>query len=115
MIDDGTIVFFAGDLNLRDKELKEIGGLMDGIKDAWVEAGSDKSKEFSWDMELNDNLTLSGPRKPRCRFDRVYYRASKSEPISVKKFDFIGKERLLMADCFASDHWGLFCEFSFNV
>ena len=114
-IDDGTMVIFAGDLNLRDKELKELGGLMGGIKDAWIEAGSDESKRFSWDMELNDNLTLNGSRKPRCRFDRVYYRASKSEPVSVQKFDFIGKERLLTSDCFASDHWGLFCEFSFNI
>ena len=113
-IGEGSTVILAGDLNLRDKELAELGGLSGGIKDAWIETGSDQSKRFSWDMELNDNLTMQGSRKPRCRFDRVYYRPSSDGKVSPKKFDFVGKERLEICDCFPSDHFGILCEFSFD-
>lgn len=114
MIDaeDKTAVILAGDLNLREDEVKKVGGLTNGIKDAWIEAGCEVNTKFTWDMKLNDNLVFRGNQKPRCRFDRVYYKSDGTT--LLRKFDLIGKQRLSSCDRFSSDHWGILCEFSFD-
>ena len=112
-IGSDSAVILAGDLNLRDDELQEIGGLTDGIKDAWIETGSDINTKFSWDTSLNDNLNIQGKRKPKFRFDRVFYRPPRNGVVLPKRFKFVGRNRLETCDMFASDHWGIVCEFAF--
>lgn len=108
---DTRTVLFAGDLNLRDKELNEIGGLPAGIEDVWVMCGSRKECSYTWDLTRNDNLLFNGKFKPRCRFDRVYFRGSSPSKLMPKFFGLIGLERLLPHRCFPSDHWGVLCHF----
>ena len=105
-------VIFGGDLNLRDDEVTKAGGLNDGIKDAWIESGSEYAKKFTWDTSQNDNLDLPGNSKPKLRFDRIFYKCSVNKKIEVMSFDLIGKERLEYCDRFVSDHWGILCKFS---
>lgn len=111
-VSEDAAVILAGDLNARDNEVKQVGVLDNGIKDAWIETGSDVNTKFTWDMNLNDNLKMNG--KPRCRFDRVFYKAAGMKNMTAKKFEFVGMQRLSSCDRFASDHWGILCKFSFN-
>ena len=53
-----TTVLFAGDLNLRDKELAEIGGPPAGVEDLWQRTGSRKECQYTWDMTRNHNLEV---------------------------------------------------------
>lgn len=108
-----TAVLFAGDLNLRDKELDEIGGIPPGIVDVWAEQGSRPEARYTWDMTRNDNLLWNGSFRPKCRFDRMYYRKSASQETQLRPayFGLIGIERLLPHRCFPSDHWGLYAHF----
>ena len=53
--DKDKFVIFAGDLNIREQEIKELG-IPNTIKDAWIENGSDYNKRFTWNLEKNDNL-----------------------------------------------------------
>ena len=113
-IGENAAVILGGDLNLRDEELKDIGGIPDGISDAWILSGSDPMRKFTWDMTQNDNKEFNGKWKPKCRFDRVYYRASCDGNLKISKFEFVGKERLGSCDRFPSDHWGILSEFSID-
>lgn len=69
-------VIFGGDLNLRDKEIMEIGGLPEHLYDIWEVTGKRPEAKFTWDMRRNDNLEFPGKFKPTCRFDRLYIRHS---------------------------------------
>ncbi|CAN7989444.1 unnamed protein product [Ixodes hexagonus] len=104
-------VIFAGDLNLRDSELDDLGGLPHNFEDVWESCGQRKEARYTWDMTRNDNVTWNGRFKPRCRFDRVYFK--RSQPTSLKPvfFGLIGLERLKPHRCFPSDHWGIICCF----
>lgn len=105
-------VVFGGDTNLRDSELKSIGGLPDGVMDAWEMCGRPKEAEFTWDTLLNDNLECSASWKPRLRFDRFFVRDGQGENrLTLNCFELVGLERLPSCQRFASDHWGIWCEF----
>lgn len=104
-------VIFGGDLNLRDSEVEDIGGLPQGVKDVWESCGQRKEVRYTWDMTRNDNVTWNGRFKPRCRFDRVYIRAAKPATMKPAFFGMVGLERLKPHRCFPSDHWGLLCHF----
>ncbi|KAJ7382512.1 Tyrosyl-DNA phosphodiesterase 2 [Desmophyllum pertusum] len=69
-------VIFGGDTNLRDAEVSAIGGLPNGIVDAWEESGSPADAKFTWDVSINDNLDLKYRNKPRLRFDRLFVRSA---------------------------------------
>lgn len=100
-------VIFAGDLNLRDSELDDLGGLPHGFEDVWESCGQRKEARYTWDMTRNDNVTWNGRFKPRCRFDRVYFKHSKPTSLKPVFFGLIGLERLKPHRCFPSDHWGI--------
>ena len=105
-------VVFGGDTNLRDSELKSIGGLPDGVMDAWEMCGRPKEAEFTWDTQFNDNLQWPYARKPRLRFDRFFVRDGQGENrLTQNCFELVGLERLPSCQRFASDHWGIWCEF----
>ncbi|XP_042901699.1 tyrosyl-DNA phosphodiesterase 2 [Parasteatoda tepidariorum] len=104
-------VIFGGDLNLRDKEVVAIGGLPSGIEDLWISCGKRKECAYTFDLTRNDNLLFNGKFKPRCRFDRVYFRPSSPRKAKPKYFGLIGLERLLPHRCFPSDHWGILSHF----
>jgi len=103
---DRTVVF-GGDLNLRDSELVEVGGLPPGTGDCWQTCGSRKEVQFTWDMNRNTNIDFPGKWKPRCRFDRVYLKSSSQLPVNAGHFGLIGLQKIFGTASFPSDHWGL--------
>ncbi|XP_013790917.1 tyrosyl-DNA phosphodiesterase 2-like [Limulus polyphemus] len=109
---DRTVIF-AGDLNLRDKEVSQLGGHPASVQDLWITCGERKECRYTWDMNRNDNLKWMGASnyKPKCRFDRVFFRQSSLQQVVPKYFGLVGLERLLPHRCFPSDHWGVLCHF----
>ncbi|XP_075682678.1 tyrosyl-DNA phosphodiesterase 2 [Rhinoderma darwinii] len=104
-----TTVLFAGDTNLRDKEVEKIGGLPSNILDIWEFLGKPEHCRYTWDTKMNNNLKIS--YTSRLRFDRIFYRAAvDGSQVVPQSLDLVGTEKL---DCgrFPSDHWGLFCDF----
>lgn len=65
----------AGDLNLRDEEVKsvqrELGPEAEGIVDGWMYCGSPEGARWTWDTYVNDNVGVSF--QCRTRFDRLYF------------------------------------------
>nr|4FVA_A Chain A, 5'-tyrosyl-DNA phosphodiesterase [Caenorhabditis elegans]4FVA_B Chain B, 5'-tyrosyl-DNA phosphodiesterase [Caenorhabditis elegans]4FVA_C Chain C, 5'-tyrosyl-DNA phosphodiesterase [Caenorhabditis elegans]4FVA_D Chain D, 5'-tyrosyl-DNA phosphodiesterase [Caenorhabditis elegans] len=94
----GALVFFGGDLNLRDEEVSRVP---DGVKDAWEAAGSDNKTKFTWDTFKNDNK--QGFHGAKMRFDRLYW----SGPLDKVKFTLEGRQRIRSCLCFPSDHWAI--------
>jgi len=94
------LIAFAGDLNLRDREAKQVLQKFEGIEDAWEYLGSDQSQRYTWDTSVNTNCGINGPR---ARFDRLYFKAEGIAPVGMK---LVGTARL-PSGRFASDHWAL--------
>lgn len=107
----GKTVILGGDMNLRDHEVDSIGGLPDGIQDAWTACGSDPGSCYTWDMMCNDNLDFGKKVTARLRFDRVYVRHSEPAHLMPVFFKLIGQKRLETEQCFPSDHWGVAVQF----
>jgi len=107
--EDCTVIF-AGDMNARDTEVAQVG-IPNGIKDLWITLGQRKECEYTWDAMRNLNIQMGGKFKPRCRFDRVYFRASKAKDVTPVHFGLCGIEKVKGMQCFPSDHWGLYCLF----
>ncbi|KAL4218066.1 Tyrosyl-DNA phosphodiesterase 2 [Mactra antiquata] len=105
-VENDRTVLFGGDLNLRDKEVQEIGGIPEGIYDVWDITGQRKEAKFTWDTLRNDNLEF-GQFKPRCRFDRIYIQHSVPKVVKPEYFELVGIERLTSCHRFPSDHWAL--------
>merc|ERR1712198_709827 len=111
-MDAGRTVVFGGDLNLRDKEVDELGGIPEGILDVWEVTGKRPEAKYTWDLTRNDNLLWEGKFKPRCRFDRIFMRHSKpKQQLKPVYFELVGLERLKNCRRFVSDHWGLLAHF----
>ncbi|CAG2113095.1 unnamed protein product [Medioppia subpectinata] len=111
-----STVIFGGDLNLRDVEVQNCGGIPSNVYDVWIKTGARKEVEYTWDMTRNDNLQFnSGSRfKPRFRFDRVFVRPSTAADVEAIHFGLTGLTRLKPSVCFPSDHWGLTVHFSIH-
>ncbi|XP_075826130.1 tyrosyl-DNA phosphodiesterase 2-like [Microtus pennsylvanicus] len=104
-VPESTTVVFAGDTNLRDREVIKCGGLPANVFDVWEFLGKPKHCQYTWDTRINTNLGI--PYACKHRFDRIFFRAEEGRLIP-KSLDLIGLEKL---DCgrFPSDHWGLLC------
>lgn len=103
---------FGGDLNMRDKEFQSLGsqGYADGIVDVWEDTGCRPEAKFTWDTQRNDNLEWNKKFRPKCRFDRLYYRPS--DGLKAVYFELVGLERLENCRRFPSDHWGILAHFN---
>ncbi|GAB1609208.1 tyrosyl-DNA phosphodiesterase 2-like [Argonauta hians] len=99
-------VIFGGDLNLRDKELSQVGGLRKKMVDMWEATGSRPEAKNTWDTSRNDNKVMPSKFQPKCRFDRIYLRSADPRTLKPVYFELVGLERLPCRR-FASDHWGL--------
>ncbi|XP_018419286.1 PREDICTED: tyrosyl-DNA phosphodiesterase 2-like, partial [Nanorana parkeri] len=109
-VPSSTTVIFAGDTNLRDQEVKKIGGLPSPIMDVWEFLGKPEHCRYTWDTKMNNNLKI--PNSCRLRFDRILYRSAlDGGQVIPQSLDLLGTEKL---DCgrFPSDHWGLLCDFN---
>ena len=102
-------VVFGGDTNLRDSEVNAIGGLPNGVFDAWEACGSPLTAQYSWDTSENDNMQSA--YKAKLRFDRIFIKpAENSQKLVPSAFTLVGKERLASCGRFASDHWAIWLE-----
>merc|ERR1712059_227370 len=89
------VVILAGDLNMRDKELADVGGLPRGVKDVWQVCGARKEVQYTWDMIRNSNLQANfGKFRPRCRFDRIYLKDSLSSTVKATTFGLVGLQKI---------------------
>ncbi|NWZ62317.1 TYDP2 phosphodiesterase, partial [Acrocephalus arundinaceus] len=106
---ESTTVLFGGDTNLRDSEVKKLGGLPDNIKDVWEVLGKPQHCRYTWDTQSNTNLNAA--YKCKMRFDRIYFRpAVEGGHLLPRSMDLIGLEKLECGS-FPSDHWGILCNF----
>ena len=114
------VVFFGGDLNMRDAEVTAVGGLPSKVCDVWEATGARKECLYTWDTSRNTNLSINAKWKPRCRFDRLYYRgafkrqrnseilvANESLTLMPVYFELEGLEKLKSCNRFCSDHWAI--------
>ncbi|XP_058603307.1 tyrosyl-DNA phosphodiesterase 2 [Onychostoma macrolepis] len=109
---DHTVIF-GGDTNLRDWEVKKLGGLPDGIFDVWEMLGEPEESRYTWDTSINDNNEI--PNSIRLRFDRLFLRAAaEGAKLQPESMALIGLEKL-KCDYFISDHWGILCTFKFGA
>ncbi|KAF7255329.1 hypothetical protein EG68_07873, partial [Paragonimus skrjabini miyazakii] len=105
---------FCGDLNLRDSEVRELGGLPNGISDAWEASGSRPELRITWDPVRNSNagrFSKYVPKKSQshgCRYDRMYWCGKRLRAVD---FGLHGLERVPRCSCFPSDHWGILGRF----
>lgn len=109
---ESSTVIFGGDLNLRDKEVANIGGVPRGIQDIWEMTGQRPEAAYTWDMFRNDNKVFPGKFKPKLRFDRLYIRGAKPPTVEPVYFELVGLERVARCGKFPSDHWGLLTHFN---
>ncbi|XP_072139648.1 tyrosyl-DNA phosphodiesterase 2 [Mobula birostris] len=107
-VPEHATVIFGGDTNLRDSEVKKLGGLPANISDVWEFLNKPEHCRYTWDTTANNNLKAF--YACRLRFDRVFYRASSEGQIVPKEMSLVGQDKL---ECgrFCSDHWGLLCDF----
>lgn len=104
-------VLFGGDLNLSAADVKDVE-FPDGVVDFWEATGKRKEAAYTWDTLRNDNKQMSGGGKPRCRFDRMYFRPSALNNVKPEYFELCGIERVANCSRFISDHWGMVCHLS---
>nr|XP_027207911.1 tyrosyl-DNA phosphodiesterase 2-like [Penaeus vannamei] len=107
---NNSSTIFAGDLNLRDKEVEQ-ARLPGDIYDLWEACGRRNECRWTWDTQRNTNLEIPGQHKPRCRFDRVYLRPSNPPIITPRHFGLVGLEKVRGTQSFPSDHWGIIVHF----
>ncbi|KAL5965792.1 Tyrosyl-DNA phosphodiesterase 2 [Taenia solium] len=110
----------CGDLNIRDKEIKELGGLPEGMVDVWEVCGARPEAKATWDPRRNPNLQLDCPqsngpysRPPTygMRFDRLHVLGRGLHPVD---FELRGLERVPGHSHFPSDHWAILGHFDFD-
>lgn len=98
-------VIFGGDLNARDSEVR--GKIPSNMCDLWIKCGSNRTAEYTWDLTRNTNKQMPSRPQPRCRFDRLYYRASVPMSVEPEFFGLTGFRKVVGTESFPSDHWGV--------
>ncbi|XP_057291082.1 tyrosyl-DNA phosphodiesterase 2-like isoform X1 [Hydractinia symbiolongicarpus] len=111
---DNEIIVFAGDLNIREQEIKELGGLPAGVLDSWVVNGSKPNVRFTWDLMQNDNLQFAGSSQPRARYDRMFFKAAEDKEVQCTSFLLVGMERIEACRKFPSDHFGILATLNYR-
>ncbi|VDD79721.1 unnamed protein product [Mesocestoides corti] len=116
-----TCGIFCGDLNLRDKEIHQLGGLPPGMVDVWETCGARPEAKATWDPRRNPNLSLDNPESsfsatPKraaygMRFDRMYLLGGGPGRLKPVDFELRGLERVPGRSHFPSDHWAILGHF----
>ena len=91
-------------------QLQNAGGIPNEIVDLWIATGKRKECTYTWDMNRNTNVYYpSNEYRPRARFDRLYYRRSKTNHDQLKPvyFELEGLEKLPSLKRYCSDHWAI--------
>jgi hypothetical protein len=104
---DYNMIVFMGDTNISNDESKMFEEkIPSGWNDFFIEFGSPKHLEFTYDHTKNNNTYF----KYRSRLDRIYYKNLKNtmEPYT---FSFMGQEPV-NGYLFLSDHFGVVACFS---
>eukprot|EP01055_Gregarina_sp_Pseudo9_P004880 Gregarina_sp_Pseudo_9__4879@NODE_50_length_4806_cov_19_581708_g47_i0_p3_GENE_NODE_50_length_4806_cov_19_581708_g47_i0NODE_50_length_4806_cov_19_581708_g47_i0_p3_ORF_typecomplete_len405_score40_34Exo_endo_phos/PF03372_23/1_3e09_NODE_50_length_4806_cov_19_581708_g47_i030414255 len=108
---DRGLLVFAGDLNIRDTEVKEHDDFLkaSGIFDVWEKLGSKEATKWTWNRRINCNLGKCSNRGARLRFDRMYCWRGGDAPVEVCSLELTGTELIDANDFkyFPSDHFGL--------
>lgn len=100
--DKYNLVVFMGDTNITSKEKNiKIPFLDNNWKDYFIEFGSPKYLEYTYDYTKNNNVKIP----VKSRLDRIYYKNIKNnfEPYS---FTFLGQEPT-KDNIYTSDHFGI--------
>lgn len=105
----GLVPLLAGDLNLRDEEVRRLGGVPSDLLDVWSATGQSDLTRYTWDASRNLNIQLPSSFRPRMRFDRMY--VSGCRRLRPVYFGLIGLQKIARTQCFPSDHWGLRADF----
>lgn len=101
-----TTSILAGDLNIRDKEVIQVG-IPSGVFDLWEACGRRPEVRYTWDTMRNTNKEIGGRYKPRMRFDRVYMCQPSDPIVTPKHFGLVGIQKVAGLQSFPSDHWGI--------
>lgn len=103
-------VIFGGDLNLNANDMRS-ATIPKSVVDIWEMLGSKPETRYTWDTRYNTNKQMDGPGRPRCRFDRFYFRSSCTKNIVPYGFNLTGIKKIKNCSKFASDHWGIHSHF----
>ena len=71
------VVVFAGDTNLREKEVNYTTLSSSNIVDVWMKTGSQESTKATWDLQTNTNHKMGDTplqQQPKARYDRMLIR-----------------------------------------
>ena len=96
-------------MKLSTSQMTKIGGLKHGFVDIWVDTGERPEAKYTWDTHKNDNLVINSKYKPRCRFDRLFYK--KDHLVKAVYFELVGFHRVNECKRYPSDHWGIMAHF----
>jgi hypothetical protein len=105
---DYELVVFMGDTNISNQENDIFTQkIPNEWKDFYVEFGSPKHLEFTYDHTKNNNTYF--PIKSR--LDRIYYKKNQKSKMEPYTFSFLGQEPYRKY-LYASDHFGIVANFS---
>jgi hypothetical protein len=100
------LVVFMGDTNIISKEQKVFEEIIpDDWKDYFIEFGSPKVLEYTYDHTKNNNVRIP----VKSRLDRLYFK-NLSELLEPYSFSFLGQEPS-RNNLFQSDHFGILATF----
>jgi hypothetical protein len=101
------LIVFMGDMNITDiEEELFIKNLPNDWKDYFIEFGSPKYLEFTYDYTKNNNTYYN----KKSRLDRIYYKKNEKTKLEEYSFTFLGQEPS-KEKLFSSDHFGLVATF----
>ena len=101
------LIVFMGDMNITDIEEELFNkNLPNDWKDYFIEFGSPKYLEFTYDHTKNNNTYYN----KKSRLDRIYYKKNEKTKLEPYSFTFLGQEPA-KGKLFFSDHFGLVATF----